>query len=120
MWKKFYNVSLLRESQDSSNDNYTQTTLNPRLDLVQAEELYNAEAEIRKLKSIIARTPNENDDLGSEFVHVCILKERLNIADRLADALAKHIKEATSGWGPCLDDDVEPILMEYLEAKCSP
>lgn len=35
--------------------------------------------EVNHLKDIIARAPNENDDLGAEYTHVCILKERFDV-----------------------------------------
>lgn len=34
------------------------------------------EAENKKLKDVIAQSPNENDDLGAEYTHVVILKDK--------------------------------------------
>ena len=37
-------------------------------------------AELANARKIIAKELNENDELGAEYVHVCILKDKLNKA----------------------------------------
>jgi hypothetical protein len=62
----------------------------------------------QKLKDILARKPNENDDLGSEYVHVSILKEKLAIA---VEALEKYSKR--ENFKKIWDDNRNPTDMDY-------
>lgn len=57
-------------------------------------EVTDLKAENDRLKKIIAQTSSENDDLGSEYTHVCILKEKLDLA---VEALEHEIKILEAG-----------------------
>ena len=51
-------------------------------------------AENANLKRIIAKELTENDELGSEFVYVQALKERLKLAEQMVSELREHLMRA--------------------------
>lgn len=51
-------------------------------------ELEKLKEENKKLKAILAGLPNENDDTGSEYLHVVALKEKLNEAIKVIEFYA--------------------------------
>ena len=55
------------------------------------------QAEIEQLKKIIAKCPNENDDLGAEYVHVCILQREIDRKDKIIARLKKTFERIENG-----------------------
>lgn len=60
------------------------------------ERIAELEEENTRLTRIIAKELTENGELGSEFVYVQALKERLKAAEQLAKAASKHLVMACS------------------------
>lgn len=72
-------------------------------------QLAKKEQECERLKRIIAKELTENDEMGSEFVYVNALKERLRAAERLAAALKDIFALMDEGWlGRDTSKDHEP------------
>jgi len=68
------------------------------------------ETEIIKLKAIIADKPNENDSLGAEYVHVCILKNENDELKAKADKLAEAAQAIDKAFG-------DNFICGYCESK---
>lgn len=62
-----------------------------KVHVIEISALESLQAENQKLKDIIAKCPNENDDLGAEFVHVQILQEKLKEEKRLRQDTKKQM-----------------------------
>lgn len=72
----------------SENYYYTQYSFKPKengLHVIEYSEFERAQAEIVRLKKIIAKELAENDGLGMEFVYVTILKDELR---KVAEVIA--------------------------------
>lgn len=57
----------------------------------QPTEVERLQAEVERLKRVVAKEFNENDELGAEYTYVNILKDQLTATREMCERLSKQI-----------------------------